>query len=144
MELRSFGSTDLTVSPIGLGLAALGRPGYINLNHAQDLAHDYDLAAMEARAHEVLDAAWKAGIRYFDAARSYGLGEQFLGTWLSSHAIARQLITVGSKWGYTYTADWQIQAQVHEIKDHSLRTLENALSRTRRYHQRSSREWTSN
>ena len=124
MELRSFGSTDLTVSPIGLGLAALGRPGYINLNHAQDLAHDYDLAAMEARAHEVLDAAWKAGIRYFDAARSYGLGEQFLGTWLSSHAIARQLITVGSKWGYTYTADWQIQAQVHEIKDHSLTTLE--------------------
>ena len=34
---------------IGLGLAALGRPGYINLGHADDLHHDYDKSAMEAR-----------------------------------------------------------------------------------------------
>jgi aryl-alcohol dehydrogenase-like predicted oxidoreductase len=33
---------------------------------------------MERRAYEVLDAAWDVGIRYFGAARSYGLGEQFL------------------------------------------------------------------
>jgi aryl-alcohol dehydrogenase-like predicted oxidoreductase len=123
VELRAFGDTGLVVSRIGLGMAALGRPGYINLSHAQDLARDYDVAAMEQRAHEVLDEAWDAGVRYFDAARSYGLGEQFLGAWLSSRAISPDSVTVGSKWGYTYTADWKIEAQAHEIKDHSLATL---------------------
>ena len=29
MQLRPFGNTGLLVSPIGLGMAALGRPGYI-------------------------------------------------------------------------------------------------------------------
>ena len=62
----------------GLGLAALGRPGYINLGHAADLHADYDVAAMEGRAHAVLDAAHAAGVRYFDAARSYGRAEEFL------------------------------------------------------------------
>ena len=124
MEVRTLGGTGLIVSRIGLGLAALGRPGYINLNHAQDLARDYDFTAMERRAHEVLDAAWSAGIRYFDAARSYGSAEQFLGSWLSSRAVRFESVTVGSKWGYTYTAGWQIQAPAHEIKEHSLLTLE--------------------
>jgi aryl-alcohol dehydrogenase-like predicted oxidoreductase len=124
VELRAFGDTGLVVSRIGLGMAALGRPGYINLSHAQDLSRDYDVAAMEQRAHEVLDEAWDAGVRYFDAARSYGLGEQFLGAWLSSRAISPDSVTIGSKWGYTYTADWKIEAQAHEIKDHSLATLE--------------------
>jgi aryl-alcohol dehydrogenase-like predicted oxidoreductase len=119
-----FGDTRLMVSRIGLGMAALGRPGYINLGHAQDLACTYDVKAMEQRAYEVLDAAWDAGVRYFDAARSYGLGEQFLGAWLSSRAISADSVAVGSKWGYTYTADWKIETQAHEIKDHSLATLE--------------------
>jgi aryl-alcohol dehydrogenase-like predicted oxidoreductase len=52
-----FGDTRLMVSRIGLGMAALGRPGYINLGHAQDLARNYDVQAMEQRAYEVLDAA---------------------------------------------------------------------------------------
>ena len=30
---------------------------------------------MRARAEEVLDAAWAAGVRWFDAARSYGKAE---------------------------------------------------------------------
>ena len=97
-------------------MAALGRPGYINLEHAKDLAGEYNQAVMEHRAHSILDAAWNAGIRYFDAARSYGLGERFLGSWLSSRAISAETITVGSKWGYTYTADWKVQAESHEIK----------------------------
>ena len=123
MKLRTFGGTGLIASPIGLGMAALGRPGYINLEHAQDLACDYDVTAMERRAHEVLDAAWSAGIRYFDAARSYGSAEQFLGSWLSSRAVPFESVTVGSKWGYTYTAGWKVHAPAHEIKDHSLATL---------------------
>jgi aryl-alcohol dehydrogenase-like predicted oxidoreductase len=124
MELRTLGSTGLVVSPIGLGMAALGRPGYINLEHAKDLAGKYDQAVMEHRAHTVLDTAWNAGIRYFDAARSYGLGDRFLGSWLSSRAISAEMIAVGSKWGYTYTADWKVQAESHEIKEHSLATLQ--------------------
>lgn len=123
MELHALGSTGLVVSRMGLGMAALGRPGYINLEHAKDVAGDYDEAAMERQAHDVLDAAWHAGIRYFDAARSYGLGEKFLGNWLTSRAVSPQTVTVGSKWGYTYTADWKIEAQSHEIKEHSLPML---------------------
>jgi aryl-alcohol dehydrogenase-like predicted oxidoreductase len=108
---------------MGIGLAAMGRPGYINLGHGDDLKHDYSPAAMERRAHEVLDAAWAGGIRYFDAARSYGRGEEFLGTWLTNRKIDPVSVTVGSKWGYTYTAGWQVQAVAHEVKEHSLAVL---------------------
>lgn len=124
MNLHKFGTTDLLVSPIGLGLAALGRPGYINLGHAMDLAEDYEVEAMEQRTHQMLDEAWQLGIRYFDAARSYGRAEQFLGSWLRGQPMSPELVTIGSKWGYTYTADWQIEAEHHEIKDHSLPNLQ--------------------
>jgi aryl-alcohol dehydrogenase-like predicted oxidoreductase len=107
-----------------LGLAALGRPGYINLGHAQDLPGQHERTAMQAQAHVVLDAAWAAGVRYFDTARSYGAAEEFLSSWLVARKIAPQDVTVGSKWGYTYTANWQVQAEAHEIKEHSLRVLQ--------------------
>ena len=123
MKLHPLGSTNLLVTPIGLGLAALGRPGYINLGHADDLQSDYDVTAMQAHAHKVLDAAYYAGVRYFDAARSYGRAEQFLGTWLEAHQFSPASVGVGSKWGYTYTADWQVEAVVHEVKEHSLSVL---------------------
>lgn len=127
MQLKPFGQTNLTVTPLGLGLAALGRPGYINLGHAKDLNHSYDVTAMEAHAHTVLDAAWDAGIRYFDVARSYGRAEAFLASWLTSRHINPASVTVGSKWGYTYTADWQVTVpagQKHEVKDHTLPVLQ--------------------
>ncbi|MBN2470826.1 MAG: aldo/keto reductase [Anaerolineae bacterium] len=123
MNLRPLGSTGLTVTPLGIGLAALGRPGYITLGHADDLNHDYDVASMEQHAFAVLDAAWAAGIRYYDAARSYGRAEAFLGAWLRTRQIAPGEVTVGSKWGYTYTAGWQVEAEHHEIKEHSLPVL---------------------
>src|SRR4029453_15734934 len=110
-------------SPIGLGLAALGLPGYINLGHAADLGRDYDVAAMQSHAHAMLDAAWRSGVRYFDAARSYGRAEEFLGTWLRARQIPPEIVSVGSKWGYAYTAGWQVHAAAHEIKEHSLAQL---------------------
>ena len=42
---------------IGLGLAALGRPGYINLDRAADIP-DRTEQAMRGQAEKVLDAAW--------------------------------------------------------------------------------------
>jgi aryl-alcohol dehydrogenase-like predicted oxidoreductase len=131
MQLHPLGKSDLRVTRLGLGLAALGRPGYINLGHARDLDESYDVSVMEAHAHEVLDAAWAAGIRYFDVARSYGRAEAFLSTWLNTRAINPDTVTVGSKWGYTYTADWQIQAEHHEIKEHSLPVLQRQIGESR-------------
>jgi aryl-alcohol dehydrogenase-like predicted oxidoreductase len=119
------------VSRLGLGLAALGRPGYINLGHAGDLHHDYDVAAMEARTHAVLDAAWHQGVRYFDAARSYGRGEAFLASWLRTRQIPPDQVVVGSKWGYTYTAGWQIEAEKHEVKEHTRAVLVRQLAESR-------------
>jgi aryl-alcohol dehydrogenase-like predicted oxidoreductase len=124
MQRRTLGASGLLVTPIGLGLAALGRPGYINLGHAADLEHDYEPAAMAARARAVCDAAWAAGVRYFDAARSYGRAEEFLGGWLRARAYAPASLAVGSKWGYTYTAGWRTDAATHEVKEHSLAVLQ--------------------
>lgn len=42
---------------IGLGLAAVGRPGYINLGREEDLGDDRSADALRARTHELLDAA---------------------------------------------------------------------------------------
>jgi aryl-alcohol dehydrogenase-like predicted oxidoreductase len=126
--ITTLGNTGLMVTRIGLGLAALGRPGYINLGHAEDLAGHTDVESMERRAHEVLDAAFAGGVRYFDAARSYGLAEAFLASWLSERGFGPDDVTVGSKWGYTYTANWRVDAEVNEVKDLSEATLERQLS----------------
>jgi aryl-alcohol dehydrogenase-like predicted oxidoreductase len=131
MQTRSFGTTGLVVTRLGLGLAALGRPGYINLGHADDLRRNYDVGAMEAHAHAVLDAAWAAGVRYFDAARSYGDAERFLGSWLRSRQPDGTAITVASKWGYVYTAGWRVEADKHEVKEHSLAVLQRQAAESR-------------
>jgi len=116
---------------LGLGLAALGRPGYINLDHAQDLGDNYEPAAMERHAHTVLDAAYAGRIRYFDVARSYGRAEEFLASWLASRRIAPGAVFVASKWGYTYTAGWHVTADRHEVKDHSVANLRNQLAESK-------------
>jgi aryl-alcohol dehydrogenase-like predicted oxidoreductase len=128
--MRTLGATGLSVTPLGLGLAALGRPGYINLGHAADVG-DTEVEAMERHAHAVLDAAYEGGVRYFDAARSYGRAEAFLASWLGRRRLSRGDVTVGSKWGYTYTADWRVHADEHEVKDLSASTLRRQLGETR-------------
>jgi aryl-alcohol dehydrogenase-like predicted oxidoreductase len=101
---RTLGSAGLPVTAIGLGLAALGRPGYLNLGHGVDLGSDHSVSTLERHAHAILDAAYDAGVRYFDAARSYGRAEAFLASWLRRRGLAPGEVTIGSKWGYTYTA----------------------------------------
>jgi aryl-alcohol dehydrogenase-like predicted oxidoreductase len=129
--ITTLGQTGLRVTRIGLGLAALGRPGYINLGHALDLGGHTDVASMERGAHAVLDAAYAGGVRYFDAARSYGKAEAFLAGWLSERGLGPDDVTVGSKWGYTYTADWRVDAEVNEVKDLGAANFRRQLAETR-------------
>lgn len=131
MRIQSLGKSGLPVSEIGLGLAAIGRPGYINLGREQDLGSDRSVEALRQRAHNLLDAAYAGGIRYVDAARSYGLAEEFLASWLDRRAFPPGHLTVGSKWGYRYTANWRVGAEVNEIKDHSLANLRSQLAESR-------------
>ncbi|MGH3623869.1 MAG: aldo/keto reductase, partial [Sciscionella sp.] len=101
----------------GLGLAALGRPAYINLGRAGALPTDRDVPAMRAASWDVLDAAYAAGIRRVDVARSYGRAEEFLAGWLDDRG--HRNVTVSSKWGYAYVGGWRLDAEVHEVKEHS-------------------------
>ena len=121
------------MSRLGLGLAALGRPAYINLGRQQDFGSNRDVGEMERRCHEMLDAAYAAGIRYVDAARSYGMAERFLGSWLTARNPPKDLLTVGSKWGYTYAGSWRLDAPVHEVKDLSLETLRRQIVESRSF-----------
>ncbi|MCA9911761.1 MAG: aldo/keto reductase [Anaerolineae bacterium] len=133
MQTTTFGSSNLTVTRMGLGLAAAGRPGYINLKHSADLKQNYDVQAMQHNAFAVMDAAYDAGIRYYDAARSYGKAEEFLANWLRGRQFPALDVVVGSKWGYTYTADWQVEAEKHEIKEHSVEVLHRQWNETQEF-----------
>jgi aryl-alcohol dehydrogenase-like predicted oxidoreductase len=119
MEECELGRTGLRVTRIGLGMAALGRPGYMVLGHDEDMASGTSVDAMRSRAHAVLDAARAVGIRYVDCARSYGRAEEFVATWLDARGLRPDEMIVGSKWGYEYTAGWQVNAEVHEVKKHT-------------------------
>ena len=106
------------IERVGMGLAALGRPAYINLGRADELPAGREVDALRAASFDVLDAAYDAGVRWVDVARSYGLAEEFLGGWLDDRGHTD--LTVSSKWGYAYVGDWRMDAEVHEAKEHSL------------------------
>ncbi|WP_082526845.1 aldo/keto reductase [Kitasatospora sp. MBT63] len=133
------GAPDSAVTPgtagpgigrFGLGTAAVGRPGYITLGRDLDLPSTRSVEAMRERTHALLDAAFAAGVRYFDTARSYGRAEVFVAEWLATRLAPN--LTVGSKWGYTYTADWQATGvSVHEVKEHSTEVFDRQIAQTR-------------
>ena len=105
---------------IGLGLAAIGRPEYINLRLEKD--PDKSEMSYRQRTMNLLDYAYEKGIRDFDTAASYGKGEQFLQQWYDRHPHTD--LRLSSKWGYTYVANWEIgYSGSHEIKEHSLDKL---------------------
>jgi len=130
MERRRLGGTELVVSRIGLGLAALGRPAYIDVGRDRDLGLARSRAAMEARTHNLLDAAYDVGVRYVDVARSYGDAEAFLSDWLATRDPDD--VRVGSKWGYTYVGGWRLDADVQEVKDLSVTALRRQIAESRR------------
>ena len=57
MKMATLGQAGLRVSRAGLGLPAPGRPGFVDLGHADGLGRTDAVAAMRARASAVLDAA---------------------------------------------------------------------------------------
>ncbi|GAA2102698.1 aldo/keto reductase [Streptomyces albiaxialis] len=114
---------------LGLGLAAVGRPAYITLGRDAELP-ERTPEALRARTHELLDAAYAQGVRYFDTARSYGRAEEFLAEWLGAHPEAQDVV-IGSKWGYTYTGEWRMDAEAHEVKDHGTAAYDRQLAETR-------------
>jgi aryl-alcohol dehydrogenase-like predicted oxidoreductase len=133
VDAVAFSRFDPRVTPaarIGLGLAAVGRPGYLNLGRARDLPAERTPGALRERTHQLLDAAHASGVRYLDAARSYGRAEEFLADWLRARPGITDVV-VGSKWGYTYTAGWRADAEVHEVKDHGPATFDRQYAETR-------------
>lgn len=136
----------------GLGMAALGRPGYINLNrhlifdnnnnnnnsNNQKRSSIRSVEQMKQQTNLVMDQVFRLCyqqnnntnnqklIPWFDCARSYGLSEQYVGEYLRANHISPNDVYVSSKWGYTYVADFNISlndGMPHEIKDHSLRNF---------------------
>lgn len=103
---------------LGIGLAAVARPAYITAGREADLGEHRSVEDLRARTWEVLDTAVAAGIGYVDVARSYGRAEEFLAAWLRARPDAH--VEVGSKWGYRYVGGWRLDADTHEVKDHSL------------------------
>ena len=104
---------------IGLGTAAIGRPQYINIRNKNTEA--FALNAFKANGYKVLETAYQQGIRYFDTAPGYGLAEQLLYDWVKDKKD--DSIEVATKWGYTYVADFDPSARIHELKDHSINQL---------------------
>ncbi|ARV07552.1 oxidoreductase [Polaribacter sp. SA4-10] len=105
---------------LGLGTAALGRPQYINVR--QEECDNSSLSDFKKESFSVLENAYNSGVRYFDTAPGYGLAEELVVEWLQTKND--KSIEVATKWGYTYTANFDANATVHEVKEHSLSKLD--------------------
>ena len=88
MELRPLGDTGLDVSVICLGTMTFGEQN------------------TEAEAHRQLDCAFDFGVNFIDTAEMYaiptcartqGLTEQYIGTWLASSRVPRDRVVVATK-----------------------------------------------
>jgi len=92
MDYRRLGSTGLRISRLGLGCGNFGGIG--------SAPAFFGMGESEARAFELMDRAFDAGINFFDTANAYGGGrsETYIGRWLSAKGSAvRQQLLLGSK-----------------------------------------------
>lgn len=114
-------------SDIGLGLAAVGRPQYINIGRKTTGSFNYE--RFFEKGFKFIDEAYRTGIRYFDVAPGYGIAEKMMMEWLQKNQPSD--VEIASKWGYTYTANFDPEAPVHEVKEHSLKKLEEQWQQTK-------------
>jgi len=105
---------------LSLGTAAIGRPQYINIRQNNTL-DDFDLKSFKEKGIKMLDFAYKHGISHFDTAPGYGIAETILSEWIKLRSPKN--ISISTKWGYTYVANFNPNAPVHEVKEHSLGKL---------------------
>jgi aryl-alcohol dehydrogenase-like predicted oxidoreductase len=105
MQTVAFGATGIEVSRLGLGCGAVGDP-----------------SLGEGEAERLLLGAFDLGVRFFDAARSYGLAEERLGRYLGAR---RREVALSTKGGYGASSadDWTADAIT--------RGIDEALSRLR-------------
>jgi aryl-alcohol dehydrogenase-like predicted oxidoreductase len=92
MERRPLGGTDVEVSRIILGCGNFGGIG--------SSPAFFGAGETEAEAHDLMDAAWEAGITTFDTADAYGGGrsESFIGSWLRAKGPeVRERIVLATK-----------------------------------------------
>lgn len=136
---------------LGLGMAALGRPGYINLNRSavfdnnSNDTQERSIDLMQNQANDVMETLFKEAktinngngiLPWLDCARSYGLSEKFVGEYLKSNNVQPDAVYVSSKWGYTYVADWKVKlndGKPHEVKDHSVENFLRQINETVEY-----------
>ena len=123
---------------LGLGMAALGRPGYITLDRSTVFGSDSrGVDKMQQQANKVMDTLFEnEGIPWLDCARSYGLSEKFVGEYLRSKNVSPNQVHVSSKWGYTYVADFKVslpEGEPHEVKDHSTENFLKQIKETEEF-----------
>jgi aryl-alcohol dehydrogenase-like predicted oxidoreductase len=131
--------SEAPLPKLGLGMAALGRPGYINLGRDAIFgnATSRPLEKMQTQADLVMDSLFaNSELPWVDCARSYGLSEKFVGEYLKKNNVAPDAVYCSSKWGYTYVADWNVSLEKgvpHEVKDHSVDNFLKQVEETNEY-----------
>ncbi len=127
MKTRRIGRTDLAVTEVSFGAAALG--GLYR-------------ACPREQAMETLEAAWDSGIRYFDVAPWYGLGlaERRMGDflrdkpeseWVLSTKVGRLLrpVPTGTVPDYSYVDPLSFDADYDYSYDGIMRSVEFSYAR---------------
>ncbi|GLW05344.1 oxidoreductase [Microtetraspora sp. NBRC 13810] len=89
--MRRLGTTDIEITPIGLGCMQFSGPGL--------MARFYSAVAQPV-VDTVVDAALKGGVSWFDTAEMYGRGasERALTTALRGSGIAPGEVRIATKW----------------------------------------------
>ena len=116
------------MAEIGLGTAAIGRPIYINIKETVG-SKPFDIEQFRDGGMQLLDSAYAKGVRRFDTAPGYGLAENLVMDWIQQREITD--VSVSSKWGYTYVANFSATATLHEVKEHSLAKLHEQWNTTK-------------
>lgn len=88
---------------MGLGMAALGRPGYITLDRSAIFGSHYrSVEQMQQASNKVMDTLFTLTDKpWLDCARSYGLSEKFASEYLRGKKVDPKSVYVSSKWGYS-------------------------------------------
>ena len=117
MDYRELGRTGLEVSRIGLGCGNFGGVG-----SAPEL---FGQGETEEEAFALMDAAWAAGITFFDTAASYGGGrsERWVGKWRRERGVP---VLLSSKVYWSVTGDPEDRGL---SRDRILREVEGSLER---------------